>query len=190
MGLHHAATSTGTVLALVAVATLAACGGAADQTLQRPPTTTRPVPTATSSAVTTTTAPPPSSTTTSSSSIPIADLPKVIANCTAPAPQSQVTQFEPSSISLACADDGTGVEDMSWTTWTATVATGDGRLWENTCTPNCANGAIETYAATITLSDVQSTSAGDLFSRLAAVYQGTGPNGHATDQFVLPLPPE
>jgi hypothetical protein len=31
---------------------------------------------------------------------------------------------------------------------------------------------------------------GNLFSRMSVAYQGAGPNGHTTDQFALPLPPE
>src|ERR1019366_2160110 len=74
----------GTVLALALVATLAACGGGSGQASRNSPTTTRPSSTTTSltGAMTTTS-------TTSSSSVPTSDLPRVIADCTAPPPQTQ-----------------------------------------------------------------------------------------------------
>src|SRR6202000_2684147 len=47
---------------------------------------------------------------------------------------------EPSSIVLACADDGVRVEGLTWSAWTATGAAGHGTLLENQCVPNCAHG--------------------------------------------------
>ena len=119
------------------------------------------------------------------------DLPGVIADCTAPAPQAQQTQIEPTSISLACADDGEGVEDLVWTNWTPTGASGKGEVWENNCTPDCAGGTIGTYPASVALTGVDDTAAdGPLFTQLSVVYQGPGPSGNSTEQFRLPEPPE
>ena len=56
-------------------------------------------------------------------------LPDVIADCTAPPPAAQRATVRPVSITLACADDGLGVEDLHWTMWTASVAVGTGRVW-------------------------------------------------------------
>ncbi|HXQ75636.1 MAG TPA: hypothetical protein VN791_04005 [Acidimicrobiales bacterium] len=132
-----------------------------------------------------TTTVPPSTTT-----APESALPGVIADCTAPPPQAQQSQVEPTSISLACADNGVGVEKLVWTRWTETNAIGNGEVWENNCTPNCANGTIETYSASMSLSGVETTTAGRLFSHLTVAYQGKGPNGRTSEQFSLPLPPE
>lgn len=117
-------------------------------------------------------------------------LPGVIWECTSPAPQGQQSRVEPTGIVIACADDGIGVRSLAWTSWTTSAAAGAGRVWENTCVPNCATGTIKYYSAMITLSGAENTSEGPLFTRLTAVYHPAGPQGHTTDQFQLPLPPE
>jgi hypothetical protein len=119
-----------------------------------------------------------------------ASLPRVIADCTAPPPLGQRASLKPTSITVACADNGIGVEKLSWTSWTSSFATGQGTVWENGCQPNCAMGKIGYYPATVTLSAVRQTTSGPLFSRLTAAYQRSGPSGHKVDHFVLPLPPE
>jgi hypothetical protein len=88
---------------------------------------------------------------------------------------------------VACADNGNGVEDFVWTTWTPSSASGTGKVWQKICTPDCANGTIGIYPVDVSLSDVEDTSMGPLFSQMTFVYQGTGPNGHTTDHFALPL---
>ena len=51
----------------------------------------------------------------------------------------------PSTYVIACADAGMGVQDLRWTSWTPTLASGYGTFWENDCTPNCAEGHIHYY---------------------------------------------
>ena len=58
---------------------------------------------------------------------------------------------EPSSYVLTCADDGTGLTDVHWTSWTSHLASAYGTFYENTCTPNCAEGKINHYRALVTL---------------------------------------
>jgi len=123
----------------------------------------------------------PSSTTTS-----LPSGPGVLANCTAPPPQS--LQVEPSSITVACADAGIGAKDLVWSSWTATTATAGGEVWENDCTPTCAGGTIKLYPASITLSSVQATRDGPAFTAMTATYSGAEPNGHPTDTFGLETP--
>jgi hypothetical protein len=98
--------------------------------------------------------------------------------------------MKPTSIVLACADDGIRVEDASWTNWMATTAQGAGAIWENDCTPSCAAGTFHYYPASITLLGVQSSMEGPVFSQLVANYEAPGPNGMATEQFSLFTPPE
>jgi len=50
--------------------------------------------------------------------------------------------FEPVEIIEACGDHGTGVKDISWSSWTSNRATGVGTLWYNDCSPSCAAGQI------------------------------------------------
>jgi hypothetical protein len=119
------------------------------------------------------------------------DLPGVIAQCEQAAPEAQQTQIEPTSIVVACADAGFGLQNLVWTSWTTTGASGKGAVWENNCTPDCAGGTIGTYPASFSLSGVEDSAAdGPLFTQLSVVYQGTGPNGTTTDQIALPKPPE
>jgi hypothetical protein len=61
---------------------------------------------------------------------------------------------EPSSYVLACADDGMGLEAAHWTSWTSHLASAYGTFYENTCTPNCADGKINHYRALVTLYDL------------------------------------
>lgn len=113
----------------------------------------------------------------------------VLAECTQAPPQGTTASMEPPSIVLACGDGNAGVKDMSWSSWTATSATGTGDVYLNDCTPNCAGGTFHDYPATITLSDVVGGPAGRLFSNMHAVYSGAGPQGHSTDDFEVPVVP-
>jgi hypothetical protein len=117
-------------------------------------------------------------------------LPRVIWDCTMPPPSGQESGVEPSSIVVTCADNGTGIESIVWTSWTTTTATGSARLWQKSCVPDCARGGIGLYPAAVTLTAPVRTPKGLLFSRLNVTYMHTGPAGHTTDQFALPMPPE
>ena len=121
---------------------------------------------------------------------PSSTLPAVIWECTSPPPLGQQSTVKPTSIVIACADNGIGVDKLAWTNWTTTAAVGTGRVWENNCVPNCATGTIRSYPASITLSRVADTSEGPLFTHLTAVYHPVGPLGRTIGQFQLPSPPE
>ena len=64
---------------------------------------------------------------------------------------------------------------MSWSRWTASAATGQGSFWLKLCTPNCAEGKIGDYPASVTLSDRQTSSEGPWFRDLAITFTGTRP---------------
>jgi hypothetical protein len=51
----------------------------------------------------------------------------------------------PSTFVITCADAGIGVQDLHWTSWTPNLASGYGTLWENDCTPDCAEGHFHYY---------------------------------------------
>lgn len=51
----------------------------------------------------------------------------------------------PSTIVITCADHGTGVQDVHWTSWTPKLASGYATFWQNDCTPSCAEGHIYYY---------------------------------------------
>jgi hypothetical protein len=118
-------------------------------------------------------------------------LPGVINDCTAAPALAERSAVEPASITLACADNGLGIGELAWSAWTATGATGTGRVWANDCTPNCAEGKLHYYPAAITLSRVTATTKdGALFSRVTVTYQTADPAAPALDNFPLPMPPE
>jgi hypothetical protein len=130
-------------------------------------------------------------------SVPVAassaqpQLPGVINDCTAAPPLAQKAVTDPATIVLACADNGIGIEALTWSSWTATGATGAGRVWANDCTPSCAAGKIITYPAAITLSGVtETTKDGLLFSQVTATYQGAHHGAPALNDFPLPKPSE
>jgi hypothetical protein len=163
---------------------LCGCGGGMPEAA--PTTTTTP---ATSAKVTTTTTSTPTTTTLATSTTATtrpAVVPGVLANCTAPPPQTLAV--EPAEIFIACADAGIGVEDLTWNRWTAEGANGSGVLWENDCTPNCATGVVKDYPAAISLSSVQDSVDGPAFTALVATYRGSTPSGKPVEQFTLELP--
>jgi hypothetical protein len=43
---------------------------------------------------------------------------------------------------LTCADAGMSLEGLTWSSWTATQASGTGQLRQNDCTPSCAGGTF------------------------------------------------
>lgn len=65
----------------------------------------------------------------------------VYANCTLP-PAEQKPTVEPTEIVMACADNGFGIGELRWATWTANSATGSGTTWYKDCKPDCADGKI------------------------------------------------
>jgi hypothetical protein len=117
---------------------------------------------------------------------PASALPGVVAECTNPPPLTLSTR--PTEIVLACADDGIGVEHMTWSSWASGAAAGQGLLWENLCQPNCATGKIATYPVAVTLSAVKTSSQGPYFSNLALTWQGNRPPNSTPDAFGL-MPP-
>jgi hypothetical protein len=113
-------------------------------------------------------------------------LPGVVADCTSPPPYRLSAQ--PTSITLACADDGLGVENMSWTGWASSAATGRGTFWEKLCVPSCATGKIGTYPVAVTLSAGKTSSQGSWFSLLTVAWVGTRPPASTPDSYTLMAP--
>jgi hypothetical protein len=111
----------------------------------------------------------------------------VVADCAAAAPYA--LSREPSSITIACADAGIGVQDMTWVTWTTTAATGGGLLWEKLCVPDCATGKIGYYPVDVTLSAVRASATGRWFSELTVSWEGSRPPNRTPDAFTL-MPPD
>jgi hypothetical protein len=64
---------------------------------------------------------------------------------------------EPTQVVLS-GDGSTFVGGLTWTGWGSSGATGSGTLKVDNCEPNCAQGKLTPYQATITLSDLTSYS--------------------------------
>lgn len=109
----------------------------------------------------------------SSASPATGSLPGVVADCTS-APPYQLS-IRPASIALACGDAGVGVENITWTTWTTSPATGQGTFWLKLCKPNCADGKIGTYPVAVKLSAVRTSAQGPWFSRLTVTWRSAHP---------------
>jgi hypothetical protein len=100
----------------------------------------------------------------------------VVADCTGPASVARQASTRPSSITLACADNGIGVQAVNWATWTSSGATGQGTLWLKLCQPNCATGKIAHYPVGVTLSDVQGPASGQWFRHLTITWGSPRPS--------------
>jgi hypothetical protein len=123
--------------------------------------------------------------TTPSPSAPAASV-GVVANCASAEPFPLSTR--PSSIVLACADDGVRVEGLTWADWTASAARGQGTLLENQCVPNCADGKFAKYPVTVALFAVQPSSKGPWFSRLTLTWGRDRPPNQTPSTFTLEAP--
>jgi hypothetical protein len=87
--------------------------------------------------------------------------PQYVGDCTNP-------QVEPPNIVFACADYGIILENITWSSWGRTSATGTGTLVYKTCVPSCAAGGTSTIAGDgITLSGPISTYRGVLYNNAA-----------------------
>jgi hypothetical protein len=164
--------------------------GAASPAAASPTTVTAP-PAATASSPPTTAAAPtsiaPSPATAPTTGVVVA-VAGVVANCddAEPHPLSR----RPSSIVLACADAGIGVQDLTWTGWKPASATGRGVFWENECVPtaSCGSAQFARYPVTVTLSAVKASIDGPWFSRLTVTWEAGRPANQTPDSFTLTPP--
>jgi hypothetical protein len=112
----------------------------------------------------------------------------VVANCDDPEPHP--LSRRPSSIVLACADAGIGVQDLTWTGWKPSSATGRGVFWENECVPtaSCGSAQFSRYPVAVTLSAVKASTDGPWFSRLTVTWEAGRPPNQTPDSFTLTPP--
>jgi hypothetical protein len=94
----------------------------------------------------------------------------------------QTPTFEPAQIILTCADHGDVLQDLQWTSWTATSAAAVGTDVYNDCTPSCANGHDhEITGVVVTLTVPVRDSAGRLI--WSEVQRSQLPPGEATGPY-------
>lgn len=101
-------------------------------------------------------------------------LPGVVADCTTAPPHGLTAR--PTEIVISCADAGLGVGHLTWSSWTASSATGQGSLWLNLCKPDCADGTFAHYPVKTALSHVKDSSDGPWFGVLTITFEGTRPH--------------
>jgi hypothetical protein len=75
---------------------------------------------------------------------------------------------------LGCTDGGIYVGSITWSAWTSTGASGEGRYTYNDCWPiDCAGGTFLSVVARVTVSDARNISGQRLFTHLV-VSRGDG----------------
>jgi len=65
--------------------------------------------------------------------------------------------YKPESLTQFCADAGTGVIKIKWSSWTSTKAAGTGSFYVNLCNPNCADGKLVWTKVNVVLSGAKFT---------------------------------
>ena len=63
-------------------------------------------------------------------------------------------EHKPEAITLTCADGGLYVDEITWTSWSKTGATGIGTFHENLCEPSCAEGKFVSAPVNVELSNL------------------------------------
>jgi hypothetical protein len=66
-------------------------------------------------------------------------------------------EYKPESLTQYCADAGTGVVKIKWTSWTNSKAQGTGSYYVNLCNPNCADGKLVSVKVKVVLSGAKIT---------------------------------
>jgi hypothetical protein len=85
---------------------------------------------------------------------------------------------KPSAYVVACADDGSGLQGVHWTSWTSHLASAYATFYENTCDPNCADGKIVDYPALVTLwgpAALKGHPADRQYTELTVIFPGARP---------------
>ena len=109
-------------------------------------------------------------TTTDRSLPPTGAIPSVLSSCNVPGTSPSV---RPARIMLACGDGNAYVEDLTWSSWTATSAAATGNYVHNLCVPTCAAGKFVSQPATVHLGHPVVTAAGPEFSELGYTVSGS-----------------
>jgi hypothetical protein len=96
----------------------------------------------------------------------------VLVNC------ENKAQIRPGGHLLACADGGTGLENLHWTSWTPRLASGYGTEYQNDCMPSCAEGHEHHYPALVVAwgtGSVPGHPAERRYTELTIIYPGARP---------------
>jgi len=85
---------------------------------------------------------------------------------------------KPVELVLYCADAGQILNEITWTSWTPTEATGAGTSTANDCEPSCAEGKDVISAVEIKLTKPMTSESGKrVFSKIEIQYDKVQPSG-------------
>ncbi len=94
---------------------------------------------------------------------------------------------KPVELVLYCADAGQILNEITWSSWTPTEATGVGTSTANDCEPSCAEGKDVISAVEIKLTKpVTSESGKRVFSNIEIQYDKVQPSGVMDEVLDLP----
>jgi hypothetical protein len=82
----------------------------------------------------------------------------------------------PASYIITCADAGTSLEGMHWTTWSSHFASAYGTFSENDCKPSCAVGHFRNYPVIVTAwgsKSVKGHASERAYTELTVTFPGT-----------------
>ena len=91
---------------------------------------------------------------------------------------SRKLEVKPRDFTTACADNGFGMTNMRWTSWTSHLASGYGTVYENDNYPNHAEGRIYQVSALVVLwgsAPVQGHPAERTYMHMTAIYPRARP---------------
>lgn len=101
------------------------------------------------------------------------------------APASRIVVFDcpgqhamvrPKSFVLACADGNSAFDKLTWSTWGPGLASAQGTLVQNDCTPYCAAGHFHRYPALVILWGSQAAAPGEhAYTKLTLILTGPRP---------------
>lgn len=82
----------------------------------------------------------------------------------------------PKDFVLACADANSVLEKLTWTTWAPGLASAEGTLVQNDCTPYCAAGHFHNYPALVVLWGSKAVGPGEhAYTKLTLILTGSRP---------------
>ena len=88
----------------------------------------------------------------------------------------QHAMVRPKSFVLACADGNSAFEKLTWSAWGPGLASAQGTLVQNDCTPYCAAGHFHRYPALVVLWGSKAVGSGEhAYTKLTLILPGQRP---------------
>lgn len=97
--------------------------------------------------------------------------PVVFADCARPS-------AEPTSITIACADGGFVLDDLTWSSWGEDEALGEGTAAVNDCDPSCGEGSVGKFVSDVTLSKIGGCDGKPTYTAISIDFRDEAPKGY------------